>query len=118
MAEIPRDIGALAKALREYHVEGTADIHTLSEMLRAFLMDVSEILDITEYELRSALQAFDQGRSRRARAVTRPLRMAQSLIILAARRSVSAYKTYLKVYENELSRNRTRSGRRFDPEQQ
>lgn len=116
MAAMPKDLGALAKAIREYKVEGTEDIHTLSEMTRTFLMDVSELMDVAEYEIRSALQAFDQGRSRRARTVTRPLRMAQSLTILAARRSVTVYKVYLKQFEDELSRNRNRSGRRFDPD--
>lgn len=116
MADIPRDIGQLAKAISEAKVEGTEDLHRLTEMLRTFCMDVSEVMDLAEYEIRSALQWFDRGHSRRARAVTRPLRQAQSLVILAARRCVAVYKIYLKQFSDEISRNRNRGHRRFNPE--
>lgn len=117
MADMPRDIGQLAKAISEARVEGTEDLHRLTEMMRTLCMDVSEVLDLAEYEIRSALQWFDRGNSRRARSVTRPLRQAQSLVILAARRSVAVYKQYLKQFADEISRNRSRAGRRFNPEQ-
>jgi hypothetical protein len=116
MADIPRDIGTLAKSISEFKVEGTADLHKLSEMLRAFCMDVSEVMDLAEYEIRSSLTWFDRGHSRRARAVTRPLRQAQSLAILAARRCVAVYKAYLKQFAEEISHNRNRTGRRFNPD--
>lgn len=116
MADMPRDIGALDKAIREAQVESTGDLHRLTEMLRTFCMDASETLDLAEYEIRSALQHFDRGSSKRARVVTRPLRQGQSMIILAARRCVAVYKTYLKQFSEEISHNRNRTGRRFDPE--
>lgn len=117
MADMPKDLGALAKAITDFPVEGTEDLHRLTEMLRVFCMDAAQVIDIAEYEIRSALQHFDQKRSRRARAVTRPLRQAQTLMILAARRAVSVYRIYLKQFEDELNRSRNRSGRRFDPQQ-
>jgi|SRR5450755_831094 len=116
MADVPKDIGALAKAISEFKVEGTEDLHRLTEMLRTFFMDASEVADLAEYEIRAALQSFDRGQSKRARSVTRPLRQAQSMTILCARRSVAVYKIYLKQFSEEISHNRNRSGRRFDPE--
>lgn len=116
MADMPKDIGALAKTISEYQVEGTEDLHHLTEMIRTLCMDVAQVLDISEYEIRSALQSFDRGASKRARAVTRPLRQAQSMQILSARRAVAVYKTYLKQFADEIARKRDRGGRRFDPE--
>jgi len=116
MVEMPRDIGSLDKAIRDAQVESTEDIHRVTEMLRTLSMDVSETFDIAEYEIRSALQHYDRGSSRRARIVTRPLRQAQSLVILSARRHVAVYKAYLKVFSDEIARKRERHGRRFDPE--
>jgi len=116
MADMPRDIGSLDKAIREAQIEGTEDLHRLTEMTRTFCMDASETLDIAEYEIRSALQHFDRGSSRRARIVTRPMRQGQTMLILAARRSVAVYKSYLKLFAEEIARKRERHGRRFDPE--
>ena len=116
MPDTPRDIGQLAKAISEARIEGTEDLHRLTEWMRTFCMDASEILDLAEYEIRSALQWFDRGHSRRARTVTRPLRQAQTLLILAARRCVTVYKIYLKQFAEEIARNRSRGNRRFDPE--
>lgn len=116
MADMPRDIGGLATAISNAKVEGTEDLHRLTEMLRTFSMDVSEIFDLAEWEIRSALQNFDRGSSKRARAVTRPLRHGQSMVILAARRAVAVYKAYQKLFSEEIARTRDRTGRRFDPE--
>lgn len=117
MADMPRDIGGLDKAIRDAQVDGTESLHRLTELIRTFCMDASETLDIGEYEIRSALQHFDRGSSRRARIVTRPMRQGQTMLILAARRSVAVYKTYLKLFSDEIARKRERHGRRFDPEQ-
>lgn len=117
MADMPKDLGALAKAISNFQVEGTEDLHKLTEMLRVFCMDCAQIIDLAEYEIRASLQSFDAGKSRRARAVTRPLRQCQTLFILAARRCVTVYRVYLKQFEDELNRHRNRGGRRFDPQQ-
>lgn len=116
MADMPRDIGGLATAISNAKVEGTEDLHRLTEMLRTFSMDVSEIFDLAEWEIRSALQNFDRGSSKRARAVTRPLRQMQTMETLCARRAVAVYKTYLKQFSEDLARNRSTGQRRFDPE--
>jgi hypothetical protein len=114
--DIPREIGALDKMIREYRIEGTEDLHRLTELLRTYFMDASETADLAEYEIRSALQHYDRGSSKRARQVTRPLRQGQSLVILAARRAVATYKAYQKAFAEEIAHNRNRTGRRFDPE--
>lgn len=116
MADIPKDMGTLVKTLANAECEGTEDIHHISEMLRTLHMDVAQVDDIVEYEIRSALQSFDHGSSKRARIVTRPLRQMQSMEILCGRRAVAMYKTYLKQFDEEISRKRARTGRRFDPE--
>ena len=58
--DIPREIGALDKMIREYRIEGTEDLHRLTELLRTYFMDASETADLAEYEIRSALQHYDR----------------------------------------------------------
>lgn len=111
-----RDLGALAKELMNVRVQGTEDIRKVTDQLRVFHMDCSEVDDAVEFEIRSALQWFDRGQSRRARAVTRPLRQMQTMETLCARRAVAVYKTYLKQFSEDLARNRSTGQRRFDPE--
>jgi len=113
---IPRDLSALAKQIQTYRVEGSDDIRKLTELCRALEMDVGEVIDAAEYEIRDALKWYDRGNSRRARQVTRPFRHAETLNALAARRCVQVYRTYLKVFSPDLARDRTRGQRRFDPE--
>jgi hypothetical protein len=113
MPDIPRDLGVLAKQIADYRVENASDLKHLTEMLRALFMDTADLADIAEYEIRAALGSFD-GNTKRAKQVTRPLRHAQTLVALAARRAVNVWRQYLKVYGEE-ARNTRRGGRRFDP---
>jgi hypothetical protein len=116
MADIPRDIGVLVKEISDFKVEGTEDLRHLTDMCRALAMDVSEVFDVAGYEIYDALRFFDHGQAKRARAVVRPMRHAQALTILAGRRAAATYKTYLKVFGEEIARKRNRGGRTFNPE--
>jgi hypothetical protein len=117
MPDIPRDIGVLAKEISDYKVEGTEDLRHLTDMCRALAMEVSEVFDLAGFEIFDALRWFDRGQAKRARVVTRPMRHAQALVILASRRAAATYKTYLKTFGEEISRKRNRgSSRTFNPE--
>lgn len=116
MPDIPTDMGQLAKKISDFKVEGTEDARVLADMCRALCVGTAALLDIAEYEFRDALTFFDHGSSRRARQVTRALRHAESLSMLASRRAASVFKTYMKVFAEDISRKRGRGGRTFDPE--
>jgi hypothetical protein len=113
MADIPRDPTALHKSVTDYRVESASDIRELTERCRALSMMASAAIECAEFEIRSALTWFDSGNGRRASSVTRPMRNACTLHVLAARRCVTVWRQYHKMFADQRSR---RGDRKFDPE--
>lgn len=114
MPDIPRDPTALVKSISEYRVESASDLRYLIEMCRQLIMVVCAALECGEYEIRQALTWFDNGNGKRASTVSRPLRVACTLLTLAARRAVTVYRIYQKLFAENAGRKRT--DRKFDPE--
>lgn len=109
---IPRDIGALAKRIGDFQVEGQADLALLIEMLRVFNVEASVVNGYAEFEIFQAIRIAEGGKSQRhAKQVTRPIRNAVTLNLLAARRVTQAYSTFLKLFAEQIAAARRPKGR-------
>lgn len=114
MADIPSDIGTLAKQIAGFEVRSVDDIRHLADMTRAFQVEAADVIGYAEFELLSAVSYIDHGH-RRARQVTRPLKHAISLNLYAARRAAAVWPGFRKAFAEELTRkNRGQGKRTFD----
>ncbi len=113
---MPRDIGQQAKEIGAVEIARGSDIHDQTERLRTFLRAVAEVLEGASWEIREAIRWFDHGNSRRARRITRPIDQAVTLLEIASRRVVRSHRVYLAEFDAELSHNKRRNGRTFNPE--
>ena len=116
MASIPTDIGTLAKEIGSFEVRTPADVRQLTEMTRVFCVEAAEVLGYAEYEIHEAVRWIDRGATRRAKQVTRPMKHAVSLELLAARRCVAVYRTFCKIFAEQMAAKRASGGpkRKFD----
>jgi hypothetical protein len=115
MADIPKDLGLLARKIMNYEVTTSSGVRELTDLIRALLMDVSAILVVAAAEIFDALRHLDNGKRARAYLVARPLRMAATLAALGARRSHASYRLYIKHFEEHIHPARQRAKqRRFD----
>jgi hypothetical protein len=116
MAEIPRDLGALARQIGDFEITSSSDVRRLTDLLRAMLMDVAALLTVAAAELLDALRHLDDGKRSRASRVARPIRIAATLAELAARRAHTAHRTYLHQFDDVINPPKQRATqRRFDP---
>lgn len=116
MADIPADIGALARKIGDYQITDPAGIRELSELCRIFEVECSEVIGYARFEVFQAVWSADHGSRRRARQVARPLDHAVSLHMMAAKRCVAVYRTFCKAFAEELNAKRAqgRGKRKFD----
>jgi hypothetical protein len=110
MPDIPSDIGQVAKEIGSLTVTSPADLRYLSELLRVLHIQVAEVTGYAEFEVSEALRHLDMGSRRRAKQVTRPLKHAVSLDLMAAKRCVMVYRLFLKAFAEELSRAKSAGG--------
>lgn len=115
MAAASADLGVLAKQIGSYQVTNPTELRELTELCRVLCLEVAEVLGFAEFEVFEACRYLDRGSTRRAKQVTRPMKHAVALQLMAAKRAVAVYRTFLKAFSEELSA-KTRPGtrRKFD----
>ena len=103
MADIPADIGALARKIGDYQITDPTGIRELSELCRIFEVECAEVIGFARFEVYQAVWAADHGKPRRAKQVARPLDHAVSLHMMAAKRCVAVYRTFTRLFAEELT---------------
>lgn len=110
--QFPTEIGALAKKISDFQINGEQDFRLMVEMCRVLAVEVSVVHGYAQYEMQMALRMAEGGKSaRRAKQVTRPMQQAVTLDLLAARRITTTYATFVKVFADQISAARRPKGR-------